>query len=120
MRSYGTLAGEFTAFAGTRGGLARCDAGMVGAFVSTLAQAYAVTRDEQFAEECFVQIESWREQNPLGLGANWMCAMEVALRAMNLIGVFTLLRNSPSLTEKRLLLLLALFEQHGAHIRRNL
>src|ERR1039458_1292070 len=32
VRSYGTLAGEFTAFAGTRGGLARCDAGMVGAF----------------------------------------------------------------------------------------
>src|ERR1700724_3518987 len=31
VRSYGTLAGEFAAFCGTRGGLARCDAGMVGA-----------------------------------------------------------------------------------------
>src|ERR1019366_1749944 len=26
VRAYGTLAGEFTAFAGTRGGIARCDA----------------------------------------------------------------------------------------------
>jgi hypothetical protein len=37
VRSYGTLAGEFTAFAGTRGGLAGCDSGTVGAFAATLA-----------------------------------------------------------------------------------
>ena len=37
VRTYGTLAGEFVAFTGTRGGLACCDAGMIGAFVATLA-----------------------------------------------------------------------------------
>ena len=37
MRTYGTLAGEFVAFAGTRGGLACCDAATIGAFVATLA-----------------------------------------------------------------------------------
>jgi integrase len=37
VRAYGTLAGEFTAFSGTRGGIARCDAGTVDAFVATLA-----------------------------------------------------------------------------------
>jgi integrase len=37
VRAYGTLAGEFVAFAGTRGGLACCDAAMIGAFVATLA-----------------------------------------------------------------------------------
>ena len=37
VRAYGTLAGEFTAFSGTRGGIACCDAGTVGAFVATLA-----------------------------------------------------------------------------------
>src|SRR5258707_1063504 len=36
-RTYGTLAGEFVAFAGTRGGLACCDAATIGAFVATLA-----------------------------------------------------------------------------------
>jgi hypothetical protein len=46
--------------------------------------------------------------------------MEVALRAMNLLAVFQLLRRSPQLNEERLLSLLQLFEQHGAHIRRNL
>jgi len=37
VRACGTLAGEFTAFAGTRGGIARCDAGTLEAFVATLA-----------------------------------------------------------------------------------
>src|ERR1039457_2649682 len=47
VRSYGTLAGEFTAFAGTRGGLARCDAGMVGAFTATLAGYQAKTVEQK-------------------------------------------------------------------------
>src|ERR1700755_1858616 len=32
VRTYGTLAGEFVAFTGTRGGLGCCDAAMIGAF----------------------------------------------------------------------------------------
>src|ERR1700678_2053207 len=36
VRAYGTLAGEFVAFTGTRGGLACCDAATIGAFVATL------------------------------------------------------------------------------------
>ena len=46
VRVYGTVAGEFVAFAGTRGGLARCDAGMLQAFVATLA-GYQVKTVEQ-------------------------------------------------------------------------
>ncbi|HEV2829032.1 MAG TPA: alginate lyase family protein [Pyrinomonadaceae bacterium] len=86
----------------------------------TLARAYALTKEEQFAVEFFEQVESWGEQNPLGRGANWSCAMEVALRAMNLLAAFSLFRNSPALSEERLLMLLTMFDQHGAHIRRNL
>jgi len=40
------LAGEFVAFVGTRGGLARCDAGAVEAFVATLT-GYQVKTVEQ-------------------------------------------------------------------------
>lgn len=86
----------------------------------TLGRAYALTNDEDFAAEFFAQVESWREQNPVGRGANWACAMEVALRAMNLLAAFSLFRNSPSLNEARLQMLLGMFDQHGAHIRRNL
>ena len=37
VRTYGTVAGEFVAFLDTRGGMARCDAGAVEAFVATFA-----------------------------------------------------------------------------------
>jgi hypothetical protein len=86
----------------------------------TLGCAYAETKDEEFSSEFFAQLESWREQNPVGRGANWSCAMEVALRAMNLLAAFSLFRGSRELNEERLLMLLAMLEQHGAHIRRNL
>jgi hypothetical protein len=86
----------------------------------TLGRAYALTKEELFAEEFFKQLAAWREQNPVGYGANWTCAMEVALRAMNLLAAFTLFRCSPNLNEERLAMLLSALDQHGAHIRRNL
>jgi hypothetical protein len=86
----------------------------------TLGQAYALTKEEGFAAEFFAQVESWHEQNPVGRGANWSCAMEVALRAMNLLAVFSLFRSSQHVTEERLRMLLTMFDHHGAHIRRNL
>lgn len=47
VRSYGTLAAEFAGFAGTRGGLAGCGAGTVGAFVATLAGYQAKTVEQK-------------------------------------------------------------------------
>jgi integrase len=46
VRTYATLAGEFVAFVGARGGLACCDAGTLEAFVATLA-GYQVKTVEQ-------------------------------------------------------------------------
>jgi hypothetical protein len=86
----------------------------------TLGRAYVMTGDEQLAEEFFAQVESWRGQNPLGCGPNWSCAMEVALRAMNLLGAFSLFCQSPGFTAERLAAFLTMLDQHGAHIRRNL
>lgn len=86
----------------------------------TMGRAYALTKQEEFAVEFFPQVESWREQNPVGRGANWSCAMEVALRAMNLLAAFSSFRRSPSLSQEQLQQLLTMFDQHGAHIRRNL
>lgn len=85
-----------------------------------LARARALAGDERFAEEFFAQVEGWRAQNPAGFGPNWACAMEVSLRAMNLLACFQLLRRSPALDERRLASLLALFDEHGRHVRRNL
>lgn len=86
----------------------------------TLGRAYAAGGGEELAEEFFAQVESWVEQNPSGQGPNWACAMEVALRAVNLLAAFRMFRRSPSLNDERLARLLALFDAHGRHVRRNL
>ncbi|MEK6283088.1 MAG: alginate lyase family protein [Acidobacteriota bacterium] len=86
----------------------------------TLARAYAVTGDERLTTEFLQQLSSWRSQNPYGYGANWNCAMEVALRAINLLGAFEVFRHSALLDQQTLSTLLASFDEHGMFIRQNL
>ena len=86
----------------------------------TLAQAYFVSKDERISGECFEQLRSWSRQNPYGRGVNWTCAMEVALRVMNLLAVFELVRHSAQLDTGTLELFLKLFHQHGTYITNNL
>jgi hypothetical protein len=83
----------------------------------TLARVYRLSRDEKFVDQFLTQLRSWNEQNPYGRGPNWTCAMEVALRAINLLAAFELFRDSPHLDTQ---FLLRLFQQHGNYIRRNL
>jgi hypothetical protein len=86
----------------------------------TLVRAYSQTKDERYAAEFFSQLRSWTEQNPCGRGPNWNCAMEVALRSMNLLAAFETFRHSTHLDAASLQSLLLLFQQHGNHIQRNL
>ena len=98
--------------------LGRAYAVMNGAVARALGRA--PSDGSEFAAEFFRELASWREQNPLGRGVNWNCAMEVALRAMNLLAAFELFLPAPQMDEAALADLLKMFEQHGAHIRRNL
>jgi hypothetical protein len=86
----------------------------------TLGRAYSITNDESFSAEFFLQVAGWRMQNPIARGVNWNCAMEVALRAMNLLAAFAFFLRAPEMDELALKELLRMFDQHGAHIRRNL
>jgi len=47
VRTYGTVAGEFVAFSGTRGGVARCDVAAIEAFVATLTGYQAKTVEQK-------------------------------------------------------------------------
>jgi uncharacterized heparinase superfamily protein len=85
-----------------------------------LAASYTATRDENYADEFFALLDTWRAQNPVGRGPNWACAMEVALRAINTVGALAAFRHSPKMDERRLLELLAFYEQHGKYIWKNL
>jgi hypothetical protein len=87
--------------------------------VLTLARAFEETKDEKFAETFFSHIESWMVQNPYARGPNWGCAMEVALRACNVLAAFEIFRMSHVLTAARLALFLKFFDQHGRFILDN-
>ena len=64
---------------------------------ATLGQAFAFTGDERFAIEIARELDDFVEANPVGIGVNWTCTMDVALRALNWAIGFELVRSSASL-----------------------
>jgi uncharacterized heparinase superfamily protein len=48
-----------------------------------LAAAHRVTGDEHFVDELGAQLVDWINRNPVEVGANWACTMDVAFRATN-------------------------------------
>ena len=49
----------------------------------TLAQAYALTAQSQYAETLREHLDSWFTACPFRMGANWSSSLEAALRLMN-------------------------------------
>src|SRR4051812_1054295 len=45
-----------------------------------LARAYAATRDARFRDRLVRELRSWQRSNPVGVGINWVSAMEAAIR----------------------------------------
>jgi hypothetical protein len=85
-----------------------------------LGRAYALTGDERYTEEFLLQLASWNDSNPPRFGANWVVAMEVAIRAMNIIAALELFRGSPHMTDEAIDLILKMLLAHGRFIRANL
>ena len=63
----------------------------------TLAKAYRLTNDQNFAAELFRQWEHWHAKNPYPIGINWASSLEVAFRSLSWIWVYFLLADSPAL-----------------------
>ncbi|MGQ0836557.1 MAG: alginate lyase family protein [Gammaproteobacteria bacterium] len=49
----------------------------------TLAQAYALTGEQEFGLELERQIDSWWRQCPPGIGPNWASSLELGIRLIN-------------------------------------
>ena len=86
----------------------------------TLARAYSLNSDRRFSAEFFRQVETWDSRNPVGYGVNWSCAMEVALRAINLLGAFAVFRRAADFNSEKLARLLRILDKHGRFIREHL
>jgi uncharacterized heparinase superfamily protein len=59
-----------------------------------LGQAYRLTGDDRFAAEIVRQLDDFAEANPVALGIQWTCTMDVALRALNWAIAAELIRES--------------------------
>lgn len=88
--------------------------------VPTLGQCYAITGDARYAEEFVAQLGHWWADNPAEFGPNWANAMEVAIRAANLIWGYELMRSAPSIDDEFTIRFLKSLIQHGQYIRRYL
>jgi hypothetical protein len=84
-----------------------------------LAQGSAVTGDGRYLDALESDFDDWRRHNPVGWSVNWTCAMEVALRALNLICVDGILLSTRPGYRSRALLVQSLYE-HGWFLRRHL
>jgi hypothetical protein len=60
----------------------------------TLGQAYRLTGDERFAVEIASELDDFVEANPVGIGINWTCTMDVGLRAVSWVIALDLVRAS--------------------------
>jgi hypothetical protein len=86
----------------------------------TLGMAYAGTGDTGYAAEVVAQIDDWIVANRPGYGVNWVCTMDVAIRAVNWLWAYQLVSDAPQVTDAFLTRLLASLLYHGRHIARNI
>jgi hypothetical protein len=85
----------------------------------TLAQAYRLTGNQTYADEIALQLDDFVEANPVGIGINWTCTMDVGLRAVNWVIALDLVRDSALDADAWSRAGQALFD-HGLFIRANL
>jgi hypothetical protein len=89
-------------------------------WIVQLAQAWALTGDDRYAQGCIDAIDGWLEANPPGTGINWASSLEVAMRLMSWSWTLVLLRDVPWLSGEWLMKVLAAIWVHAEHVRRHL
>ncbi len=84
-----------------------------------LAAAFVLTGELRYVDEIGEQLDSWIASNPVEMGVNWLCTMDVAIRATNWIAALAICAHeaarlpwAPRVAESLLL--------HGRFIRTHL
>ena len=86
----------------------------------TLAQAWVLTRDARYAREIADELDDFIEANPVGMGVNWTCTMDVGLRAANWCLALALVQDAPTLSNAFWRRAYGALFDHGQFIRANL
>ncbi len=86
----------------------------------TLGVAYRITKDEKYAEAFVEHLNGWMEQNPPGMGVNWVSSLEIAFRVIAWIWSFHLFRGSEAFTADVFAEALKYLYAQGRHIEKYL
>ncbi len=89
---------------------------------ATFGLADWISGDERYYHEFKTQVGQWIAANPCGFGVNWLCAMDVAIRAVNWLTAAMLFRHRIEADDDRPFFaqLVESLWLHGRHIMRNL
>ena len=87
---------------------------------SKMQNAKSKIDEEKYAREFVNQISDWIDANPVELGVNWACTMDVAIRAVNWLWGYHFFCASQSLTQEFKLKFFKSLYLHGRHIVNNL
>lgn len=85
-----------------------------------LGQAYRLTGDGAFAREMAEELDDFIEANPVGHGVNWICTMDVAIRAVNWLLGLELVKHAPELSGEFWRRACDALYKHGYFIHENL
>lgn len=85
----------------------------------SLGQAYRLTGEQRFAREIASQLDDFVDANPVAIGINWTCTMDVSLRAVSWVVALDLVRDS-DLDETFWVRAARALYDHGLFIRANL
>ena len=53
-------------------------------FIPTLIQAYRLTGHRKYPDRFIELLDDWEKANPYLFGINWVCGLDIAIRAMNI------------------------------------
>lgn len=87
---------------------------------ASLGQAFRLTGDDRYAREIAAQLDDFVAANPVGIGINWTCTMDVGLRAVSWVVALDLVRGSGALDEAFWTRAYSALFDHGVFIRANL
>ena len=85
-----------------------------------LAQAWRLTGDDRYARETVRQVRDFVECNPAGVGIQWTCTMDVAIRAANWVLAYELLERCAGIDPGERTQWVEALHGHGHFIRANL
>jgi Heparinase II/III-like protein/Heparinase II/III N-terminus len=89
-------------------------------WIVTLAQAYALTGEPQYARTIVATLHDWNRANPYAMGINWTSSLEVAYRLIAWCWVLVLVRDAGVLPPAALSDVLSLVWTHARHVERYL